>query len=235
MQNLTFPVLYLTLSCAIVHSFNALFDVYFRSVCKSYTNNSSRPSHACIELPSSTRSRPAEMDRDNISRPISHRPKKSKVHSKTRSKLRTTASATTSRAAHTTPTDRPTEIQKLRTNLSSADIQVQPSNRSITRQATASPNNSQHPHSNDDDPNLEPDLKDVLSELDAVEQRVSGILASTQKEANDAIVFALNSVMQGFADAVDSSRVHLPAIQRTRNFTRTAETHLHSLADLRGT
>lgn len=204
-------------------------------VCKSYTNNSSRPSHACIELPSSTRSRPAEMDRDSLSRPVSHRPKKSKIHSKTRSKLRTTASATTSRAAHATPsTDRPTEIQKLRTNMSSADVQVQPSNRSVARQAIASPSNSQHPHSNDDDPNLEPDLKDVLSELDAVEQRVSAILASTQKEANDAIVFALNSVMQDFADAVDSSRVHLPAIQRTRNFTRTAETHLHSLADLRG-
>lgn len=111
---------------------------------------------------------------------------------------------------------------------------MQPSNRSITRHVTASPTNSHAPPSNDDDPVLEPDLKDVLSELDAVEQRVSAVLASTQKEAHDVIAFALNSVMQGFADAVDSSRVHLPAIQRTRNFTRTAETHLHSLADLRG-
>lgn len=182
-----------------------------------------------------TRPRPIDLEPDETIRALTNRPKKSKTRSKIRSKSRTPGSATTSRVAQTGSTgERSIVTGKPLINTSSADV-LPTSAPSLSRQAPTSPTNSQQPSNQNHDPVLEPDLKDVLAELDAVEQRVSAILASVQKEANEVISFALHSIMHGFADAVDSSRADLPAIQRTRNFTRTAETHLRSLADLRAT
>lgn len=206
----------------------------FWTRCQSYTNTRSRPALQRVETPS-VRPRPTDIEMDDGNRSTPSRVKKTKTRSKTRSKARTSGSASTSRVGQTgSAGERSIATGKSLINASVVDNLILPTDPTASLHTPASPGNSQQPSNQNDDLSLEPDLKDVLAELDAVEQRVSAILASVQKEGNEVISFALHSIMQGFADAVDASRADLPTIQRTRNFTRTAETHLRSLADLRG-
>lgn len=76
---------------------------------------------------------------------------------------------------------------------------------------------------------MDADLTDMLADLDGIEQRVTQILGSLQKEISAAANFMLDCIMAGIVQGVDAARSKIPEIHKVRLSNRAATCSLRAL------
>jgi len=78
---------------------------------------------------------------------------------------------------------------------------------------------------------LDDDLKDILAELDGIEQRVTQVLQNVQKEMGMCANFMLDSIMSGVTSGVDGVKSKVPNVHKLRQANRLVKTQFRALHD----